>query len=99
LTGETLAEGLVHGVEAFSLVLARKASAGLNSSLLFHVILIALAHHLIEFDSHLSILLPVDAHVSDRGREQVFGFLELAALTVASDTLRKFLSKTYLNDL
>jgi hypothetical protein len=90
LTGETLAEGLVHGVEAFSLVLARKASAGLNSSLLFHVILIALAHHLIEFDSHLSILLPIDARVSNRGREQVSGFLELAALTAAPDTCANF---------
>ena len=77
MTGETLAEGLVHGVEAFSLVLARKASAGLNSSLLFHVILIALAHHLIEFDSHLSILLPIAAHVSHRERDWFLDFWRL----------------------
>jgi hypothetical protein len=82
--------GSADGVEGFSLIFARKPSAGLNSSLLFHVILIAIAHHLVEFDSHLSILLPIDAHVSDRGREQVSGFLELAALTVAPDTCANF---------
>ena len=77
MTGEILAVGSADGVEGFSLIFARKPSAGLNSSLLFHVILITLAHHLIEFDSHLSILLPIAAHVSHRERDWFLDFWRL----------------------